>query len=92
MENEELEDNKQKFSYEEISEIIQDLQGTTDTLSSAISEIFGDEYSEDDLTTEDNNRIYNEIFLCDDCGWWCETSEMSDCSGEAVCEDCNEIR
>ncbi len=28
----------------------------------------------------------NEIFLCDGCGWWCETSEMSD-SGQ--CYDCD---
>ena len=84
----------QKFNDGEIEELIGALQGTTDTMESAINELFGEDYSEDDLTDGDWNKINNSVFLCTDCGWWCETSEESQESldGEQICEDCNEIR
>ena len=35
----------------------------------------------------DHSYLDSLVFLCEDCGWWCEISEMND-SGDWVCEDC----
>lgn len=85
---------KEGFSPEEIEELISDLTGTTSTLNESIQELFGDDFSEDDLTEDNHNQIDNSIFLCDDCGWWCEISEESEegFDGERVCSDCSELR
>ena len=30
----------------------------------------------------------SEIFLCDQCGWWCSTDELNNLEGERHCDDC----
>lgn len=67
-----------------IYEIIEDLKGTCDTLDDACHH-YGIEWS--DLTSEELGILDSEIFLCDECGWWCEVSDMSE--EENVCDDCN---
>lgn len=81
-----------KFTSEQLNELVSALQGTCDELNSAINELFGDDYSDDDLTEDDHNFIDNEIFHCDDCGWWYEVVEQSEVEDEKVCNDCNECR
>jgi len=54
---------------------------------------FGFEY--DDLTPLEevqlNDYIDNLYFLCEGCGWWCETSERVETDdGTALCNDCGE--
>lgn len=82
------------FSREEISELIEHLQGTCDTLDGAIQEVLGDDFSSEDLSDENHDQIDLEIFLCADCGWWCEISQESEDSDETerVCDDCMEVR
>ena len=57
-------------------------------LNGEIQEICGDEFSDLDLTKEQYTMIELEIFLCDDCGWWCESIEEGDDGG--ICTDCEE--
>lgn len=69
----------------DIQKLVEDLQGTCNNLSDALPEGM----EEDDLTEDDHDYIDNEIFLCDECGWWCESSEANeneDCAG--LCADC----
>ena len=72
----------------DVDAVIAYLQGTTNTLSYAIDEITNGEFSEDDLTIQDHDKIANEIFCCKTCNWWCEISEQSE-NGE-TCVDCAE--
>lgn len=74
-----------------IQQIIEDLQGTCDTLQDAISYRYPD-MDEMELTEEDHNQIENQIFLCTECNWWCEISEESEFSeeGERKCTDHDE--
>jgi len=68
-----------------VHELIQALQGTCTT----INEHLPDGMTDDDLTEDDHMAIDNEIFLCDECGWWCEVCEMND-TGDHICNDCND--
>lgn len=69
----------------DIHKVIEGLQGTTDSISDHLP----DGMEEEDLTSDDYNAIDNEIFLCAECGWWCEISEASESDGgEEVCLDC----
>jgi hypothetical protein len=69
----------------DVQVLIYHLQGSCDTLNSAIDTLFPG-MSEDDLTEDDHNEIDNQIFLCETCGWWCEICEQ-DLDGN--CEDCS---
>lgn len=70
----------------DIHQVIADMQGTCSMLIDALPEGM----NEDDLTSEDHEAIDNEIFLCDECGWWCEISEQADTGeDEQKCEDCH---
>lgn len=81
-----------KIEDNQVDSIIHSLRGTCDTLDGAIQEVCGDDYSENDLTTEQLEKIDQEIFLCSDCRWWCEVSEMSEIEDENVCDDCAELK
>jgi hypothetical protein len=50
-------------------------------------EMFGEDI---ELTKDDFDIIDNEIFLCEGCGWWCESSEETTKEGllERYCNDC----
>ena len=78
-----------KLTSEQLTDLVQTLVGTSDTLDSAIIELFGEEYSEDSLTHEDREFIDSEIFLCATCGWWYEVADKSEIENETVCNDCN---
>lgn len=81
------------INYQQLQAIIEYLQGTCLTLQDAVETITESEYNEDDLTTEQHDFIANEIFLCDDCGWWCEVSEAAEHEdSDQICEDCAETR
>ncbi len=71
------------------STICEALRGTCDSLVSVL-ENHDQEALEDDASFLE--WLDNEIFRCDDCGWWCEISEESseeaDREGEMVCREC----
>lgn len=64
----------------DVNKLIEALQGTC----TIIDDHLPDEMEWSDLTSEDHAEIDDQIFLCDQCGWWCEISEQN---GE-ICEDC----
>jgi rubrerythrin len=70
----------------DIFEFIEYLKGTCKSLFEACADF---EFEEEELTTGQLAMIDGEIFCCEQCGWWCENSEMSEDSDEQICEDCN---
>lgn len=60
--------------------IIDDLRGTCKVLD-AVAE----EYGIEELTLEDLEYIENWIFLCINCGWWCDRGEEV---MDGTCQDC----
>ena len=65
-----------------IADIIYDLLGTCQTLDQACLTA-GIEESE--LTLEELAAIDEEIFCCEDCGWWYERCEEGH---DGICSDC----
>jgi hypothetical protein len=70
----------------DVQKLIEDLQGTCSSIDDHLPEGMNWE----NLTDEDHEAIDNEIFLCAECGWWCEACESNDKDGEIVCDDCKE--
>lgn len=64
-----------------IQEIIEDLRGSCNFLHATCTP----EEEEDMHVLE---SIDAELFTCEECGWWCEHSEMNDDIDEQVCTDC----
>lgn len=71
----------------DVHKIIDTCQGTcSESLQSAL-DYWYPEMNEDELTKDDLNTIDNEIFLCEQCGWWCEISECAEDEDE-ICQEC----
>ena len=86
------------LTFEQIQEIISSLQDTCNELNSFVVSYINSEFndtnsdlidSEDEIENweEFNEYLDNELFLCDDCGWWYEVCERSENDN---CEDCDE--
>lgn len=72
-----------------LNAIVAYLQGTCmNSLNDAVEAVTDGKYTEEDLTESNHDFIDNEIFCCDSCGWWCETSEMGESEDEQICQDC----
>lgn len=72
-----------------VHELIEAVNGTCNTIDDHLPE--GMEF--EDLTGEDHDVIDNEIFLCNECGWWCEVHEAHETDdGDDICDDCHEAR
>ena len=56
-----------------IQEKIDELNGTCNSINL------------DDYTAEELEVLDNEIFLCNDCSWWCPIEEVNE---DNVCTDC----
>jgi hypothetical protein len=77
-----------KVSKEQLSVLIDHLQGTCKGLSDACEDL-GFKYN--DLTMEQLEEIDNHLFQCDHCGWWYEISEQSDLeTDDNMCKDCED--
>lgn len=79
-----------KISNSVIAQIIMDLTGTTKSLNEVVLDNTCHAYSEDSLAPEQTDMIDAAIFLCDNCGWWCETDELNNDTGDQFCNDCAE--
>jgi hypothetical protein len=65
------------------------LQESCKSTDEAMSELFN--LTEDDLSQEQVEDIWGEIFRCSTCGWWSEISEESGSDeSELICNDCAE--
>lgn len=71
----------------DVQELIDYLQGTTNTLDDGMETLYsGMDFEE--LTEEDHDQIDNQIFECEVCGWWCEISEQHEGEENGICDDC----
>ena len=66
--------------FEDLQELIEALQGTCYSLDT------------DGLTEDQLGQIDDQIFLCAECGWWCEAGdynqEACEATGEDFCSEC----
>lgn len=76
-----------RFSPELLQELIDDLNGTAQSIAEALPT----GYDENDLTQDDHAIIDDQIFKCATCDWWFEVSEQGGTNDgdEPVCEGCN---
>lgn len=80
---------KRSVTADEVNDIIEYLQGTTNNLSDAVSLITSDECELNDLTLEQHHEIDDKIFECVECGWWYEISDVSTLeTDENYCNEC----
>lgn len=68
----------------DINEIINYLAGTANTVEQALN-LF-EVPPEERLKVEE--KISEELFLCESCGWWDTLDELYDDTGEELCPDC----
>lgn len=71
----------------QINVIIEDLTGTCHSRGDTIEELTG--YALDEIDPESLLEIDHWIFQCEECGWWCELSEMSDV--DEICQACGPV-
>lgn len=65
----------------DIQMLIDDLRGTCTEIQDNLPEGM----DEMELTSEDHDCIDDQIFLCDTCGWWCESCDEKE---DGNCTDC----
>ena len=68
-----------------LQDIVEDLKGQCSHDLEHFLEVR--ELSSDDLTKEDEAYIDDNVFLCEVCGWWCGSDEMSG-NGDMTCDEC----
>lgn len=78
------------LSAEKIDEIIDYLQGTCKSFDEAVKLIADVDCS--NLSIDSLSEIDQHIFLCDECGWWHDTSESNDYYGDNLCDSCLDDR
>ena len=71
------------MNQEQVNDLILELQGNCKSLSDIVDE---------GLLTKDNyEQIDDQIFQCEQCGWWVgndEEGQYTDSTGEKICLDC----
>lgn len=75
-----------KLTQEQTSQIIDHLRGTTLSFNTVLQEVAGLTISQVDL--DSLYAIDNNIGMCADCDWWCDTEELDNNGG--ICDDCKE--
>lgn len=71
----------------DIQKVIEYLQGTINTVDSAVNELYHG-MQDEDLTSDEDTKLDMELFECEVCGWWYERVEESDTIN--VCQDCGD--
>lgn len=83
-------EDKDALTREQLDELVESLRGTCmNTIDGMMSELFN--LTEDDLSADEMSHIEMEIFICGECGWWCEISQESEIDkgdGERYCTEC----
>jgi len=87
-----------KLSQEEIREVVDYLQGSCKSIEEALIDVTDDKV--DGLESLSNwqelcSAIDDVMFLCAQCGWWCEAGDYAenqpdDCNGD-ICLECGEL-
>lgn len=60
-----------------LAELVDDLRGTCKSLDIEL------------YTVDERNELDDEIFCCEECGWWCDVDELNERDGNQLCNDCN---
>lgn len=68
-----------------VQELIDYLEGTLHSLDEGLETCFPGMDSTD-LNTDDHQKIDDQIFCCETCGWWFTDSQDS----EGNCSDCSD--
>lgn len=70
---------------EQVNALADRLNGTADSLDAALDEL--------QLRVEPADLVALDqiVFLCDECSWWCEASDMAE-GDEWICGDCAQDR
>lgn len=69
---------------ENLARLIDYLRGTCKSFEEGLQDC---NLTELDLGENYEADLDSEIFLCEACGWWCDTDEMTE---SQTCEDCND--
>lgn len=74
---------------EQFEDLKEYIEGSCLTLDEAMNTLF--ELSEDDLSKEQIENLWEDIFKCSTCGWWFEMGEESGIDeSELICNNCAE--
>lgn len=76
---------------EQLTQIIQRLEGSCIPLYEAIDSVCPDA-EEDDLTQDQFTQIDNIFMRCNSCDWWAETSDTDIVDGDVLCGECRRER
>jgi formylmethanofuran dehydrogenase subunit E len=68
-------------------DFVEHLRGTCMSLQEGLNNF---DILEEDLEDEDYELLDENIMRCDGCGWWVESHEIDNSSGDAFCKDCVE--
>lgn len=73
---------------ETAQEIIEHLKGSCDSLEQTCEDFKVDT---DEFLNQYADILDDQIFNCENCGWWCETSEIAlNINDRLICTDCCE--
>lgn len=70
-----------------IKELAEDLVGTARSLRDGMRACNLEDENEEDIAVKIEE--VGEIFLCDQCGWWCSMDELNNLGEEQLCDDCH---
>jgi hypothetical protein len=76
-----------KLSDEQLDQLIEYLRGTANSLSDGLRAIGLEDLDETELHEDTLKRIDDEIFVCEQCGWWCGNDEYG--KKEGHCDECS---
>jgi len=76
---------KIEFTEERMHRVADDLLGTCRGLDDALQAEFGDDVTLEEVPLDMLQLLDDCVMRCDGCGWWVETSEISD---DNLCEQC----
>lgn len=73
------------ITQDDMTRVAERLLGTCNSLDSALEEELGADFA--DVPIEMLEILDDQVLQCEQCGWWCESSEIDD---DQACEDCRE--
>lgn len=76
---------ERRLTYRQITYLADNLRGTCNSLDEMLERLFDVEFHE--LTNVEFDELDDLIFECHECGWWCDSGELS--SIDDVCSDCH---
>lgn len=80
------------LTYKQLDDIISALQGTCmNSVEQACIDVLGRDPTPDELG-EAEEEVECNLFVCDECGWYCEMSEMSEDEEDSICTGCKDGR